>query len=954
MFAMYNVELTQAEVEKNFLAGILNSAPSLPEMSSAKPWLQSKEGLVGELKKNPSDTLFWPYDFDVDFGLKAGPEDFSYIVENSTDVAGFDGDVGGEIWLTETGPAEAFPVSVTGDTCYFRSTKKFEYGGPAMLEVRVKDSEGATSALAHKVYVAVEAQNDAPMSQNPSLLSKLKTEYMVSQTRSIPIKLSAWDVDCSKSQDLNNQTLLSADFPSSCSSFGLKELKLTKKPEYGKLYIPKANCDGGLAEATRVLKEGDSLPLTRTTISQQDIVLCFEGCLGEPGGDNTNPCPLGTEQREDGIVAEDQFFYTVYDQGGKFSQPQPINVTLTSVLETGLPIRKHYTVDENSGFLPISLKGIDLACDDPDTGEQVSNETICDKRHKKFVIKELPPAYQGFFYKKEADNTIITSLPEGGLEIDAYYGDEGERNGTGTIYFKPATGYFNQDYWPLCGPGAYAPTECPDPNDTPFQVQQFGCVLAAEAEFKGYDGPSKIDNPTTCTQRPTLTSVQFQQYTTVKDLEGNVMGKCNATLREGCPVNVVYTLKVGEVQSLKQVGSKIWITNSHDAGELIIPQTEYKDIQPETKFFLKGADGSCISVDSKGEEDTRVLSIKMEVKNSRGQLGLEKLIQSNTVDPGTYSTATGVTTMTLTGSRTGLNQQLCELHYKLGSKSGLGLNSADAVIDIEFQDVSDGRVNEANEANGKVKVIKTKSQITIKFKQDEVTDQGFNILPVVVWSSISAGALLILGACYCCIHCIIRRALAGERAAVWFVRNVLFTHIDPHDEHKLDHELGVEGAAHDFEMAIKAERIRMDRVHLCARFLHVVCPCCCKFDVQKDLPSEEELQLAALKKIGEKIASKHVPSDRERSLRVDVEEDEIFDWEIHEFVDERTGESRNYYYNSKTGASSWTKPMIKIHAALAVSNNSSSRRRSVSLSLTDLYSFVRLFVSRKSEKEKNE
>jgi hypothetical protein len=209
------------------------------------------------------------------------------------------------------------------------------------------------------------------------------------------------------------------------------------------------------------------------------------------------------------------------------------------------------------------------------------------------------------------------------------------------------------------------------------------------------------------------------------------------------------------------------------------------------------------------------------------------------------------------------------------------------------------------------------TEVEFSVQQDgAASDDALEKTAIIIWSSIAVGGLLMVGALFCMAKCMIHRALEGERLALWFVRNILLTHVDPHDKGAMRNEPGSMHGVEALDSAIRAHHRDMSRVQCCSRLLKFICPCCVKYSIDsKDVPSEEQMTKDTLRVIENRIASHHLPDPVRGSVKLEVASDEIFDWERHEHKDEVTGQVRVYYYNPKTDVSSWEKPKVKVRGS---------------------------------------
>jgi len=265
----------------------------------------------------------------------------------------------------------------------------------------------------------------------------------------------------------------------------------------------------------------------------------------------------------------------------------------------------------------------------------------------------------------------------------------------------------------------------------------------------------------------------------------------------------------------------------------------------------------------------------------------------------------GVAAMQLIGTSTQVNLALKDIQFRL---TNIKLQGSIVFTLFDISDDSDIRPGvgyRQNDANN----FQDTLTIFIEFDVPEPELKDATMTRIAVYAGISALGIAVLVCLYGCKHAIFRRALMGERAAMWFVNNVMFTHIeDAEINRKVDPELGhlMINALDEFH----DERVRMDRIQCCARMLHML-PCC-KFKLDSTIPTdlEETMQKQAASMISYTVARKHIPSDR-LSVKLEVLEDDIFNWERHVHTDD-DGNERPYYFNIKTNESSWEAPTVKV------------------------------------------
>merc|ERR1712232_256808 len=203
---------------------------------------------------------------------------------------------------------------------------------------------------------------------------------------------------------------------------------------------------------------------------------------------------------------------------------------------------------------------------------------------------------------------------------------------------------------------------------------------------------------------------------------------------------------------------------------------------------------------------------------------------------------------------------------------------------------------------------------------------GVSLTTIAIYAGISASGLLCCMCCYSCLHAIFRKALLGERTAVWIVKNLFFTHIEEHPEDaKARRSLAlIKDADTSLERAVHAEKVRLDRIVWCAHLpSRIPCCYCCAHDFSDETaPSEEELLQVAVDFEKDKIAKRHLPKKAyhhedfpdDDVVEKRVADDSIFDWEKH-----LTDDGKVFYFNSKTQKSQWDPPVVEVHNSIRIS-----------------------------------
>jgi len=470
--ALYNRALSEEEIAANFAAKLPNSLPVPANEVILAPGAKEDEIAALDLGELAPSV----YDFDgAVFG--DGAELSFFLGSNATDVTTVAGDVAGD--LLEDG--ELVLIGDEFGALSFGATALNEYGGPARFLFHAADGAEPLKVLESArgtVDAVVAPTNDAPQ-----LTASIDDgnvggngQPAVSQTRSVLLTLAVSEVDCSRVQDSE----AFQEGPSSCARFGLKEFSLTSAPTFGRFFF--ANkvvndqatgelCQGGegreackcmpLSASTEFLDSGDS----NTTVwgaglsavdGTKSIAICFAGCFGKAEDPNVlNPCPADVSQDDDGVVGRDAFSLKVVDATGATAS-RDFEITVAGVLQVGGEgqVQEHVSFEvpnsseeedfsENEGWIPITLRGLDLLCED-ESGPLPAEDSdpSCVERFKTFVVKELPRPDQGFLYEREGDEDSVIAL-------DANSEYALPQNQT-SVWFRPTQNFFNRESWPLC------------------------------------------------------------------------------------------------------------------------------------------------------------------------------------------------------------------------------------------------------------------------------------------------------------------------------------------------------------------------------------------------------------------------------------------------------------------------------------------------------------------------
>ncbi|GBG35264.1 Hypothetical Protein FCC1311_114872, partial [Hondaea fermentalgiana] len=267
-----------------------------------------------------------------------------------------------------------------------------------------------------------------------------------------------------------------------------------------------------------------------------EVYLCFEACLSYDGSEN--PCPAGVDGGASAILGNSTFQFYATDEVPAVGPTGTVTTTVTNVL-TMTEQTDLITYEETA--LEITLSGSDEFCERFDS-------VLC-PRAKSFLIDTLPPASQGIFY---LDEELTTPLVEG----ETYAGVD---DATLTVYLMPATDYFSANEWPICGPAIST-------ESNPVSAWSFSYCINEDDGIDTFpcEGPL-------CNGYYNTMPTAFGDALTTADLEGNAMGGCGADVSEGCPVELLVSLVVGNLTSEPLAGASVHVININDEPEIIIP-----------------------------------------------------------------------------------------------------------------------------------------------------------------------------------------------------------------------------------------------------------------------------------------------------------------------------------------------------------------------------------------------
>ncbi|GBG33551.1 Hypothetical Protein FCC1311_097742 [Hondaea fermentalgiana] len=275
------------------------------------------------------------------------------------------------------------------------------------------------------------------------------------------------------------------------------------------------------------------------------------------------------------------------------------------------------------------------------------------------------------------------------------------------------------------------------------------------------------------------------------------------------------------------------------------------------------------------------------------------------------SSSQGDTLIGLTGTVTSLNYALQHLHYIV--PAARREDTVTLYVLDESRDIGPAsfNVDDLNEkaVEGSGYVVDTELEV---YFDNAVDTQSFAVGAVVLWASIIGATLLCCGCVYSVVHAVVRRALMGERAAMWIVRNVFFTHItDAKDEDLTPEARRLSRIA---MTRIHAEEVTMTRVFCCLHLLACLCPCCIKFKGDKTmLPTKDAMLAATVSDLSHGMAKKHLPGDAAPRI-TELTTREAMEYEEHEVVT-NDGRVRKYLFNPHTGRSLWMANVRIVHSA---------------------------------------
>lgn len=837
--------------------------------------------LTAQLQTNnaagPGNSLPVAPNVDVEF---SGAEDEFASVDLSSVFFDFDGDAmtftlgtltpGGKFggsFQDSVGPTSLVSgETLAGDDLEFQNSVANEYSLSAAdfgAEFTVSAEDGDGLGVSNATFgVILEPRNDAP-----ETVAQVGTVTAAQLTTTLVPFLGS-DPDCQ-----------SGDSTESCDNFGDTKTFTVTNPLFGLA----SETVGRLFECSSVgnppvADTGAEVPASGATFTVDGtgtvtLNLCLVGC-GGVGVD----CPVATVN--DPIIGTVDFTYTVNDGDNDVasSEVSPV-ATVSAEVANALSAEAGAVLDvPEDNVTEITLGFVDRVCDGG-----FASAADCDDlggaRRPIFVMMELPDASQGVLYYD--DNF---TFPIGvGEDIDD----------TAQIFLAPAEDYFTTDSFPLCGTNAGSTfSRCPQTDDN-------GLVPCTGSQ---------------CAGQVLTTPFTFLGTT---DLQGNLMGDGDPALclAGSCGIQLNYTVTVDGTTSLPAVGTVVNVVNSHDDVVVLLPPTIAN--QKKNSNVLIRNFGTIALADPDG--DNRVMEVTVASE------GVSATVLFGTLDEGVDFAAeqlsfgtddalknNGATEISFRGTVSEVNKALQFLMFR---------TTASTVQDRLFLTVKKLRSTSAdftgNEvlptAKGSPEVFQTvEAVLLINFDIDD--DEGgvlFNLSTVAIYGVIGGSSLCCL-ACICgCALTIGHRAVRGERAAVWVLENVLCSKLDAEArEKRLEQDMA--SHAHAIEHQVHHDHSSLERIQWCAHVCACLCPCIVKFESKKDMiPSEESILIKVNDSLKDQVAQHHLPkTPREKSVRLKVSDEDIFNWEMHMFRDETTQREIPFYYNVVTQESSWLKPSV--------------------------------------------
>ncbi|GBG26694.1 Hypothetical Protein FCC1311_029152 [Hondaea fermentalgiana] len=858
-----------SDVVTNYNAGLPNSGPvMMTQTGSTNVTVEvDEDAALVDSEINPTTIVF---DFDTEWFGAAAP---NFVLTGSDTGTGQLGAIvkidGAAVNLTAD-----LPMEVTSDITYQAEENK--YGLGTSLTFSATDSY-LTAPNEASVNVVVNPENDDPEALTTSTWSDYTSQSTYSE-----IVLRARDIDClsSTGSDATSANALLT----SCNEFGRSKTFTVYTPgdeassssPLGRLYEPDETdgCTGGLEQAitdNRDISVSSAYTAVVEGSNTQTLTLCFEACLGTVEDDPSleNPCPSELNNASD--LGDAIFSFTVTDAFGAVSNEVNVSTAVTSVLDAN--VGDNLIVIEDNVTM-VQLNGTDNYC------EQDPVPSDCTDRTMTFMLTEQIPESQGQLFLDE-DMTVP-------LDINVEF--------NGTFYILPAENYYSVDSWPLCSSGtAYSMSLCPDGN-----------LAIGDTEY-----------PFTCTG-PFCTGAYASRYArfTTSDLNQVVMGNATSELctSTGCPIKITYKILIDSegLESTAASGASIYVSNVNDAPEIVIPVSSMTNLVRNTYYDFADDNGAVIQL-TDSDANSRIIDAIVQVRNTEGRISIsEELVMDSdrfVYKRGGGVISSGASDVRMTGTLSEINRVLAVLRYRSTSA-----DISDAITITVFDTTRGVDLTNGYTAYDGVIYNEVIGTVSISV-QAESDDDGVQLtLPTLaIYGMIGGGALCCIGFCVGLVCAIASCAQRGNRTARWILHHVLCSTIKSTGD-----DLGEEmqSAAKFTEAAVHAEHARLTKVVWCAKFMHCMCPCCVKFSPENSaVPDEEQMMVAVTDRLRHERASQHIPKDtREKSVRLVVPPEDLFNWERHMHHDEETGRDIPYYFNSKTNQSSWHRPKVRDHA----------------------------------------
>jgi len=747
-----------------------------------------------------------------------------------------------------------------------------------------------------QIHFQVNPTNDAPIA-----VSRIETNTAQAQSRQL--SFIATDPDCDRPNTAGSSFDDTA-IDDSCGNLGnIEEIRVVNATTpFGILYFfnNTLECPPLNATSNTVMDndefEAADLQFVDSNRGEVTLTLCFEACFDESTEGNTCP-PFASESSAQ--LGQAIFEFSATDQNMEESEIGTVTTNVTNVLV----IDDQQVLVDEEGIIAITISGTDNFCEQrPDAeGCPLSSNF---SRTKIYTLVSVPdPETQGDVFADEdltiqlfADDELVTN----------------ETTQTATVYFRGATDAFNLDTWPLCGasPGRKdADTDATAPKH--YSACALGSLLFTAVSCQG-PFCNAVGNNQPITYR-NLENPTISAFTT-QDLQGYVMGGCGGPSDPGCPFQITATMSVDSGNTPSDVGSAadIYVVNVNDDPSILLPNATLANVSENVQTPIKVFNNSIRIVDSDG--DNRIIDVVVQVPEQRGLLFLPVIDQQDNVNfrvtenPGLVNT--GSSLIGMTGTVTEINIALQSLNYSISSdrlRDSIEVVVMDVSrrngLDLVDLPLANLPILPGDAADTNYYVQRATMEIAFN---NTIRTEDFRLEVAILWSSIIAGSLLCIGCIYGVSSACIRRAIRGERAAAWFVKNILFTHVESAEDVDDDDEIENEArrASAIAMVRIHIEAKTMARVRCCAHLFSCLCPCCYKFDAKAKLPTEEDMLRATTFDIEEDLARKHVPKAGDRKTLV-LDSKEALHWTVHEHVDEKTGAVRRYIFNPHTGKAYW-------------------------------------------------